>query len=162
MEKKTTTIKKPTAVKKVAKPVNAAPKANSAGDTYIEAVGRRKTSVARVRIYVKRAHKGGWEVIINEKPFTKFFTTPKHQQIILQSFQTAGENFPATIHVSGGGVNSQAEAIRLGIARTLVKLEATHRSKLKALGYLKRDPRMVEAKKYGSRKARRPQQWRKR
>ena len=64
--------------------------------------------------------------------------------------------------VSGGGPNAQAEAVKLGIARTLVSKEAANRPRLKTLGYLMRDPRMVERKKFGSRKARRPQQWRKR
>lgn len=161
MEKKTT-AKKPVAVKRTVKSTPSVAKTSAGSDFYIEAVGRRKTSVARVRLYVKRAHKSGWEIVINEKPFAKFFMTPKHQQIVLQSLQVTGENFPVSVHVSGGGVTAQAEAIRLGIARALVEFEKTHRPKLKSRGYLKRDPRMVEAKKYGSRKARRPQQWRKR
>ena len=162
MEKKTTTIKKSAVAKKIAKPAVAPVKASHSVDANIEAVGRRKTSVARVRIYTKKTHKGSWDIVINEKPFAKFFITPKHQQIILQSFQTSAENFPVTVLVNGGGVNSQAEATRHAIARALNNFDITLRKDLKKKGFLKRDPRAKERRKFGLKKARKSPQWSKR
>lgn len=131
---------------------------------YFEAVGRRKSSIARVRLFEKKP-KGGLEkgITINEKELTGFFPMKKHQDVVLAPFEAvAMKDFEATVKVLGGGVSSQAEAIRLGISRALTKINHELRLRLKPLGYLKRDPRTVERKKYGSRKARRPQQWRKR
>lgn len=160
MEKKTV-VKKPAAkATETKKP--SAPKASTHGK-YVEAVGRRKTSVARVRLYPGKAQKSGsWDITVNEKPFQKFFSVEKQQRILLAPFAATEENYPVTVLVKGGGVNSQAEAVRLGISRVLVAINPAYRGKLKALDFLKRDPRMVERKKFGSRKARRPQQWRKR
>lgn len=162
MEKKTVTPKKSV----VSKPVSAVKKPVATSKTverYIEAVGRRKTSVARVRLYPSaKGKKSGWEITVNERPFEKFFAIKKLQHVVLGPFDATGENITVTALVKGGGVSSQAEAIRLGIARVLIAITPEYRSKLKSLDYLKRDPRMVERKKFGSRKARRPQQWRKR
>jgi small subunit ribosomal protein S9 len=151
MEKKTTpTVKKPAAKK-------------PAGERYIEAVGRRKTSVARVRLYPgKKEKKGAWDITVNDKPLEKFFYVQKQQRTVVEPMGAVGENISATVVVKGGGINSQAEAVRMGFARALVTHDPNYRSKLKAMDFLKRDPRMVERKKFGSRKARRPQQWRKR
>lgn len=161
MEKKTAT-KKPVAKVTENKKPAAAPKASAHGK-YVEAVGRRKTSVARVRLYPGKAQKkGSWDITVNEKPFQKFFSVEKQQRILLAPFNATEENYPVTVLVKGGGVNSQAEAVRLGVSRALVAINPAYRGKLKVLEFLKRDPRMVERKKFGSRKARRPQQWRKR
>ena len=126
---------------------------------YFEGLGRRKTAVARVRIV-----KGGRdEVIINGRELVKYFPLQKQANTVTSPFkQLSLKGYKTSVKVSGGGASSQAEAVRLGVARALVLLDAEHRLRLKALGFLRRDPRMVERKKYGLRKARRPQQWRKR
>ena len=128
-------------------------------ESYVEAIGRRKTARARVRIYpnLKKL-----EIEVNGKVFTKYFPLKKEHQVVSAPFNATDQGLKTTVKVQGGGLSAQAEAVRLGIARALVFIKPESRSKLKALGFLRRDPRMVERKKYGSRKARRPQQWRKR
>ncbi len=134
-----------------------------AKEKYVEAVGRRKTSVVRVRLHTtKEKHQGKYDIVVNEVPFVDYFTLEKHRKIIVSPFIVTEYVYGATVLAKGGGISSQAEAIRLGISRALSSVHPEIRGKLKALGYLKRDPRMVERKKFGSRKARRPQQWRKR
>lgn len=128
---------------------------------YLEAVGRRKTAVARVRLYAEP--KGKNEVVINGKPLEKYFPLAKQHRMITSPFRTLSiDAYEVSARAEGGGVEAQAEAIRLGIARALVLMNADSRARFKALGYLTRDPRMVERKHPGKRKARRPQQWRKR
>ncbi len=131
-------------------------------DRYLEGIGRRKTAIARVRIYPKypTAHK--YDILVNDKIFVEYFKTKKLTDIAIASFLGIKTDFKTSVKVFGGGINAQAEAVRLGMARALVALNPIWRSRLKGLGYLKRDPRMVETKKFGFRKARRPQQWRKR
>lgn len=132
-------------------------------DNYIGTVGRRKTAIARVRMYEKEIKKPGvYEIQINDESLASYFPLARHHRLIVSPFVASGESRQIVVRVRGGGVESQAEAIRLGIARAIVLMNAGLKGKLKALGYLKRDPRMVERKKFGSRKARRPQQWRKR
>ncbi|HXF43925.1 MAG TPA: 30S ribosomal protein S9 [Candidatus Paceibacterota bacterium] len=126
---------------------------------YFEGVGRRKTAVARVRV-VKSATTA---ITVNGRTLGAYFPLKKHENIVLSPFKNLSlKGYKVTVNVSGGGVGTQAEAIRLGLARALTTMMPEVRSQLKALGYLTRDPRMVERKKYGKRKARRPQQWRKR
>lgn len=128
-------------------------------ERYFEGLGRRKTSVARVRI--GEGSRG--EFTVNGRELDKYFPLKKQADTASSPFrELAVKGYRASVKVSGGGVSSQAEAIRLGLARALVLVDAGFRARLKALGYLTRDPRMVERKKYGRRKARRPQQWRKR
>ena len=129
---------------------------------YWEAVGRRKTAVARVRVF--QSHEKGIDgIVVNERPIQKYFPLEKQRVLASAPFQTLSiPSYSVSVHVSGGGLEAQAEAIRLGISRALVLADASDRPRLKALGFLKRDPRMVERKKPGLRKARRPQQWRKR
>ncbi|TSA44864.1 30S ribosomal protein S9 [bacterium] len=133
-------------------------------DKYIEGIGRRKTAIARVRLFSGR--KAGSklpELMVNEMPFSEYFPLAKLQKTVLAPFEELSlKEYHATVLVKGSGLSAQAEAIRLGLARALVTLNPIWRSKLKSLGFMKRDPRKVERKKYGSRKARRPQQWRKR
>ncbi|MDO8469807.1 MAG: 30S ribosomal protein S9 [bacterium] len=131
---------------------------------YFEAVGRRKTAVVRVRL-----HEGSESVktgiTVNDRPFAAYFPIERHQHIASAPLMGASLSLAevrVTAHAAGGGVQAQAEALSLGIARALVKKEKTWRPRLKALGLLTRDSRKVEQKKFGSRKARRPQQWRKR
>jgi len=130
-------------------------------EKYLEAVGRRKTAVARVRIFSKKGEE--IEIIVNDKKLEEYFNFEEFQKIVKSPFaELSLKNYKVVAKVKGGGVRAQAEAIRLGISRALVSLNPLWRPPLKTLGFLKRDPRMVERKKYGKRKARRPQQWRKR
>jgi small subunit ribosomal protein S9 len=129
--------------------------------TYVEGIGRRKTATARVRLTPASAT----EIIVNGKPVTEYFGNLSHQVDIMSVLKTANagiEDYSITAKVEGGGISSQAESIRLGIARALVKEKADRRSPLKASGFLKRDPRSVERKKFGLRKARKRAAWSKR
>lgn len=129
--------------------------------TYIEGLGRRKTATARVRLTPADAT----EITVNGKPLTDYFQNLSHQkdvQSVLETKDAGIEHYTITAKVLGGGISSQAEAIRLGIARALVKEKADRRSPLKLLGFLKRDPRSVERKKFGLRKARKRPAWSKR
>ncbi len=128
-------------------------------DRYFEAVGRRKTSVARVRVYTRAG-----DFTVNEKPYGNYFSTLDLQRIAedaLQKMKLFGR-FRVSAKISGGGVHSQAEALRHGIARALVKFNPDFRKRLKRAGFLTRDPRMKERKKFGLKKARRAPQWAKR
>lgn len=129
--------------------------------TYIFAVGRRKEAVARVRWHKKE---GAGEVTINNRVLSNYFPTQELQQLVtdpltLTHLEKSGS---FTVKVSGGGNQGQAEAVRLGIARTLVKDDADLRIVLKRAGFLRRDPRVKERKKYGLKRARRAPQWQKR
>jgi small subunit ribosomal protein S9 len=129
--------------------------------TYVEGVGRRKTATSRVRL----TPASETTITVNGKDVKEYFQNLSHQQDIQSVLDTkdAGiEHYAITAKVLGGGISAQAEAIRLGIARALVKEKADRRSPLKAEGFLKRDPRSVERKKFGLRKARRRPQWSKR
>ena len=149
-----TTAKKPAAPKKPTAPKLAK------GGRYIEAIGRRKTSVARVRL--TPAGKG-IAITVNGRKFEDYFPIAKHRAIVVAPFGAVSmTGYEVSVRAEGGGVNGQAEATRLGVARALIRIEGLHRPRLKQLGFLKRDPRAVERKHPGLRKARRPQQWRKR
>ncbi|MFH0712889.1 MAG: 30S ribosomal protein S9 [Candidatus Jorgensenbacteria bacterium] len=131
-------------------------------ERYFEAVGRRKTAVARVRIF-PAVKSGKNDISVNGKELEKYFPMKKEQGVIVSPFEKLTlVGIKTTAKVGGGGLPSQAEAIRLGISRALILFDSSLRPRLKAFGYLTRDPRMVERKKPGLRKARRPQQWRKR
>lgn len=128
---------------------------------YIEAIGRRKTATARVRITKADAER----VIINDKPVAEYFTAATLQKNVTGVFQIEGagiNTYEVSAKVQGGGLSSQADAIKLGIARALVKEDADRRGELKKAGMLKRDPRSVERKKFGLKKARKRPQWAKR
>ena len=133
---------------------------------YVEAVGRRKTSTARVRIL--EASKAAF--LVNGKDAKEYFKTEGERRLILDPMikgQKVGEGKAATkwnveVHVSGGGVHSQSEAIRHGLARALVAFNPETRGNLKDLGFLKRDPRAKERRKFGLKKARKAPQWSKR
>lgn len=128
---------------------------------YIQAVGRRKTSVAQVRIYPGTKKKG---IIINDKKLVDYFPIFEHQEKVMAPLKKAslGDEFPITVVVRGGGLSAQAEAIRHGLSQALIKLDQDLRLTLKKAGYLARDPRMRERKKFGLKRARRAAQWRKR
>jgi small subunit ribosomal protein S9 len=125
----------------------------------IHAIGRRKTSIAR--IYMEP---GKGTITINNKDYKEYFTTLPLQYLINQAQETVGmkEVYDITVNVEGGGFKGQAEAIRLGIARALVKADETSKPALRAKGLMTRDPRMVERKKSGQKKARKRFQFSKR
>ncbi len=128
-------------------------------ERYFEAVGRRKTAIARVRLYNR---KGG--VLVNEKDYLKYFPINRLQQMVFSPLEKTklDGKVNVIVRVSGGGLSSQAEAIRHGLARALILFDLNLKQTLKSFGYLKRDPRMVERKKFGLKKARRAPQWAKR
>jgi small subunit ribosomal protein S9 len=130
------------------------------GDKYFEGTGRRKTATARVRLYTK----GGKGMEVNGMDFTKYFPTKILQATALSSLDKMKslKRFKVTATVRGGGVNSQAEAVRHGIARALVVFNPDYRKRLRKAGFLTRDPRMKERKKPGLKRARRAPQWSKR
>ena len=125
----------------------------------VHTIGRRKTSVARLF-----ASKGKGEIVVNRKKHTEYFTTPSLQYKIMQPFMVTNTegNFDLKVTVKGGGSNGQAEAVRLAISRALCKINVEHRAELKPEGFLTRDPRMVERKKFGQKKARKKFQFSKR
>lgn len=132
-----------------------------AQSSYIEAIGRRKTATARVRLTPSKEQR----VIINERSLADYFPARSLQKNIERVFETkdAGiETYEVSVKVLGGGLSAQSDAIKLGVARALVKEKADRRTTLKRAGYLKRDPRAVERKKFGLLKARRRPQWSKR
>lgn len=125
----------------------------------INTLGRRKTSVARVYM-----QKGTGKVIVNKKEYKEFFPVAMLQSKIQHPFQLTDtvDQYDVTVNVMGGGINGQAEAIRLGISRALVKISEDMKPLLKAEGLMTRDPRMVERKKPGQPKARKKFQFSKR
>lgn len=123
------------------------------------AIGRRKEAIARVRMIP-----GDGKFIVNKKPLLDFFKREILQMIIEQPLdltETLGK-YDIHVNVRGGGLSGQAGAVRLGVARTLLKIDEEYRPKLKAAGLLTRDPRMVERKKYGQPGARKRFQFSKR
>lgn len=113
--------------------------------------GRRKTAVARVYLV-----EGGGKITVNERPAVEYFPRLILQKSIREPLELVGmlDKFDVSITVSGGGLNGQAGAVRLGISRALLRLDSTLRAKLKKAGYLSRDSRQKERKKYGQKGAR--------
>ncbi|NCO44602.1 30S ribosomal protein S9 [Candidatus Wolfebacteria bacterium] len=128
-------------------------------ERYFEAVGRRKTAVARVRLFTKKT-----DIEANGKDLEIYFPTLRLQRAVTAPFDKMkiADKLGASIKLSGGGISAQAEAASLGISRALVKFNADFRKRLKRFGHLTRDSRAVERKKYGLKKARRAPQWKKR
>jgi small subunit ribosomal protein S9 len=122
-------------------------------------VGRRKEAVTRVFI-----SKGSGNITVNDKNYKQYFSLVYLQNQVERPLKTieAADKFDVKINATGGGVKGQAEAAMLGIARALVEINADFRPALKAAGLLKRDPRSVERKKFGKKKARRSYQFSKR
>lgn len=131
---------------------------------YIEAVGRRKTASARVRLFWDAKGKQDGKIMVNEKELDSYFVLPELRGVVISPFSKLKiENgYFITVRVQGGGARGQAEAIRHAIARALLKTDAAYRKKLKRPGFLKRDPRMKERRKFGLKKARKAPQWSKR
>ena len=124
-----------------------------------QGVGRRKTAVARVYL-----REGNGEIIINGKKVDEYFVDAINAAVVAQPFavtETVGK-YNVLINVQGGGINGQAEACRHGISRSLVDMDETLKPALHHAGFMTRDPRMVERKKYGQRGARRRFQFSKR
>jgi small subunit ribosomal protein S9 len=159
--KKPSAVKKKTVKKTKAKPKKEkAPKKTEKKVKYFEGVGRRKTAVARVRIFPS----GEKKFLVNSKPLKNYFPTSELQQTVespLQAMNCMG-TFGISVKIKGGGVNGQAEAVRHGLSKALVLFNADFRKKLKKAGYLTRDSRMRERKKFGLKRARRAPQWQKR
>jgi len=129
-------------------------------DKYIGSVGRRKTAIASVRLYEGKNN----EIIVNGKDYTEYFPTAEMKAIVIEPFAVA--KLPVKIGITavlkGGGIHSQAEALRHGIARAILSFDIELRKKLKKEGLLKRDPRAKERRKFGLKKARKAKQWSKR
>lgn len=161
--------KKPAAKKVAAKKApakKAAPKKEEAAakpaekkGEYFYALGRRKRSIATVRVYPK----GKGEITVNGKTLEEYLPIDILQEKVRLPLKTVGhENADVTVKAIGGGVHGQAGAIQLGVARALLKINEDFRTSLKPLGVLTRDSREKERKKYGLKKARRAPQWAKR
>ena len=125
----------------------------------IHKIGRRKTAVARVYI-----SQGKGKITINKRDLADYFPTPTLQYKVKQPFSlTSTEDaYDVTVNVYGGGITGQAEAVRLALSRALCEVDTENRGLLKPEGLLTRDPRMVERKKYGQKKARKKFQFSKR
>ncbi|HEY9586168.1 MAG TPA: 30S ribosomal protein S9 [Candidatus Paceibacterota bacterium] len=133
---------------------------NLKGQEYFEAIGRRKTSVARVRLSKAK----GLEISINGKPMHEYFPVMEWREKVLTPLKIAqmenGAN--VSVKVKGGGIASQADAAAHGIGRALIEFNQELRKTIKKGGFLKRDPRMKERRKFGLKKARKAPQWSKR
>lgn len=127
---------------------------------YIGAVGRRKTSTARVRI----TPGAKFSITINDRELENYFPTAELRNTVKSAFDASGleQKFAVTVQVNGGGISSQADALRHGISRALISYDINLRGKLKIKGFLKRDPRAKERRKFGLKKARKAPQWSKR
>ena len=125
----------------------------------IHTIGRRKTSVARIFI-----SEGKGDITVNKKTYTEYFPTPTLQYKVVQPLALTGTEgtYDIKVTVVGGGTNGQAEAVRLAVSRALCQINEEHRGVLKPEGLLTRDPRMVERKKFGQKKARKKFQFSKR
>jgi small subunit ribosomal protein S9 len=145
-------IAKKPATKKVDKPKK--------DQEFFTGIGRRKTSVASVRLFAA----GDKKILINGKDFKEYFPTLEMQEIVTSLLEKIGSlsDYRIDVRVNGGGIHSQSEAVRHGIARSLLVFDANLKSQLRNAGFLTRDSRMRERKKFGLKRARRGPQWRKR
>ncbi len=127
---------------------------------YIESIGRRKTATARVRLWTK----GDKTFLVNNKSHKEYFPIFEHQKNITDPLEKMKliDKFRVEARVKGGGLTAQSEAIRHGISKALVEVNQNFRKRLKKAGFLTRDPRMRERKKFGLKRARRAPQWKKR
>jgi small subunit ribosomal protein S9 len=134
--------------------------------SYFEGIGRRKRAIARVRLFTcgpdQSVETGNFSV--NDKNYKEYFPTITLQRLVEDPFikLKSANRFTGTVKATGGGINAQAEAVRHGVSRALILFDINFRKKLKKSGFLKRDPREVERKKFGLKKARRAPQWSKR
>ncbi len=128
-------------------------------EKYFEAVGRRKSAVARVRLFTKNQ-----TFVVNERPLNQYFTIIRQQKEVVSPIEKMKltDKLGAVIKINGGGLSAQSEAAKLGIARALIEFNPIFKKRLRKLGLLTRDARIVERKKFGKKKARRAPQWGKR
>jgi small subunit ribosomal protein S9 len=124
-----------------------------------QSTGRRKAAVARVRF-----RPGTGKITINRRPLDNYFPSAVHRTLITEPLKVVGvdEDYDVDATIHGGGFTGQAGALRLGIARSLAEIDPDHRLTLKRAGFLTRDPRVKESKKYGLKKARKAPQYSKR
>ena len=124
-----------------------------------QTTGRRKEAIARVRL-----KEGTGVITVNGRPLEDYFPSPTHRMIIVEPLKVAGvdEQYDVDVTMQGGGITGQAGALRMGIARSIVDVDPEQRGKLKKAGFLTRDAREKEAKKYGLKKARKAPQYSKR
>ena len=129
-------------------------------EKYFQALGRRKTAIAQVRV----TPGGNGTITVNDKPIEAYFTTAELRRLVTRGLQETGktESVNISVKASGGGMAGQADATRLGISRALIKMDEGLRPALKAVGLVTRDQRKKERKKPGKHGARRSPQWRKR
>lgn len=132
-------------------------------EQYFESTGRRKTATARVR--VSASSKSSF--LVNDTPVNEYFKTDEERRIVSLPLTVVSDldkslKFAITVKVVGGGTHSQAEAVRHGLSRALLLVNGELRENLKKEGYLKRDPRAKERRKFGLKKARKAPQWSKR
>jgi small subunit ribosomal protein S9 len=129
-------------------------------EQYYEGVGRRKTSTARVRLYVG----GTGTMTVNDKPGEQYFTRDVDRAAVFAPLKVTGTEarFNVNVHVEGGGITGQADAVQMGMARALLKADPEYRSALRQFGLLTRDPRAKERKKPGLKRARKAPQYTKR
>jgi small subunit ribosomal protein S9 len=132
----------------------------SAQQEYYYGTGKRKTSIAKVRLYLD----DGGPILVNGKPMDEYFNWQPWQGVITEPFRVSetSNRFRVVVRVIGGGVHSQAQAIRHGIARALVVYDETLKPALRRQGLITRDARIKESKKYGLKRARRAPQYTKR
>jgi len=125
----------------------------------IQATGRRKRAVARVKLVL-----GQGVITVNKKPMEEYFPRPQLQQVVRQPFEAtqSGGRFDVIVKAEGGGVSGQAGAVRHGIARALVEMDPAFKEAMRKNGFLTRDPREKESKKYGRKRARKRFQFSKR
>ncbi len=128
-------------------------------DKYYEGVGRRKTSIARVRVTP-----GKDKTVVNGEDIKNYLQLPILTEKALEPLTALNINdkLGISVKVKGGGIHAQSEAIRHGLSRALILINPDYKKRLRTAGFLTRDPRMVERKKYGLKKARRAPQWQKR
>lgn len=127
---------------------------------YFEGIGRRKTAVARVRVLPH----GKGTITVNGRAWEEYFPVVSLQKPVVTPLELTAtrEHFDISVNVSGGGIHAQADAVKLGLARALVRVEEQYRKPLRAADALRRDPREKERKKPGLKRARRAPQWQKR
>ena len=129
-------------------------------ERYYYGTGKRKTSIAKVRLYLEDSG----SVLVNGKPMEEYFNWQPWQEVVTEAFRVSGTSnrFRMVVLVQGGGVHSQAQAIRHGVARALVVFDDTLKASLRRHGLITRDARIKESKKYGLKRARRAPQYTKR
>lgn len=125
---------------------------------YTEAVGRRKTATARVRISSAKSA----SMVVNDKPADEYFPLKGMVKTAFAPMEVLNVAYSVSVRVHGGGHKAQAEAVRMGLSRAISEIVPEQRKDLKARGFLKRDPRAKERKKFGLKAARRAPQWSKR